>query len=80
MNIDKIKRLAVENADRNGRRGTSVWSGLYYGYIDGMTDCKLKKIQIEDGELQCNHPWHALQGDGDMSTVICTLCGEKLTL
>lgn len=39
-NISAIRKLAEEKADLQERRGTSAWSGFYYGFIIGFQEAE----------------------------------------
>jgi len=34
-NLDEIKKLATEQANKQESRGTGAWHGFYYGFIFG---------------------------------------------
>jgi len=50
MEVNELKKLAEKKADSLERRGTSIWQGIYYGYIFGWQACESQNTPTSSGQ------------------------------
>lgn len=76
MNEDQIRDEARKAANRSRFKSNYIYEHKSYedGFYEGMKQALRQPLVI--GE--CEHPYHAVLGDGEMQPAKCLKCGKVL--